>query len=106
MKYIILMMMILTFSGCINNEPKVIIKHKYYNLNKNIMKDDVNISRPPDKEKYINSNPIVREMLLRNYILKLYGNINSYRIKLSKLNKQDNDIRKIIKKEIKLEDTK
>jgi len=108
MKYIIkvisLLIVIFVITGCSYDKPvvKVVTKYKYFNLDRNILKDDVNITKPPKKQLYINANPIEREALLRDYILGLCGNINSYKIKLHKLSEQD----KKIKKEIEILDTK
>ena len=108
MKYMIrvlsLIVVVFIATGCSCNKPviKIVTKYKYFNLDRNILKDDVNITKPPKKQLYINANPIEREALLRDYILGLYGNINSYKIKLHKLNEQDMKI----KKEIEQLDTK
>lgn len=105
MRYIILIVIAVMFSGCFCSEPKVKIVHKYYQLDKNIIKDDINISRLPNKQMYIKANPLDRESLLRDYIINILGNINSYKIKLSKLNKQDEKIKKEIDK-LNKQDTK
>ena len=108
MKYMIrvlsLIVVVFIVTGCSCNKPvvKVVTKYKYFNLDKDILRDDVNISIPPKKQIYIDANPIEREALLRDYVLSLYGNINSYKIKLHKLNEQDEKI----KKEIEILDTK
>ena len=94
MKYFMLLLLVFSISGCVE---KIIYKPKpyYKSIPTELITDDINITKPIDRDIYINSNYYKRELLLRNMIIDLYGDVYKYKNKLHKIKKYDENASKL-----------
>lgn len=75
---------LILFTGCTPRvEYQTIYKTKtvYLKPSDNILKDDITVPTPPDKEEFIEAKPMEREQMLTFYIIDLLKTIKKYKIK-------------------------
>jgi PBP1b-binding outer membrane lipoprotein LpoB len=88
MKYLSLIFLIFLITGCATKtEFKTIVKTKtvYLKPSDSILKYKITVPEPPDKIKFIQSDPIEREKMLTNYIIDLLYTIKKFKIKNNKI---------------------
>lgn len=99
MRYILISLLsIFIFTGCVTKTVYV-TKKEYvkYDLPTKFITDDIVLQQPPEREVYIKSTPLEKELLMRDFVIGLYGNIASYKLKLKGIRKFDDNVSKIIK---------
>ena len=99
----IILVLIVTFfvTGC--SEKKIYVDRpiiKYEKLPNVLLVDDVNVTRPPNREVFVKAGPLEREALLTTTIIDLYSSIKKYKNKIEYI-KEYNDAVSELNKEIK-----
>jgi hypothetical protein len=105
LRILILLLLIFIFSivltGCSRQpEYKIVYKEKIVKLSppKYLIKDNIELPRPPSKLQYINANPYNRERLLTKYLIDLLGTIRKYKLKIENINNWNVNTGKIVDK--------
>jgi len=85
-------------TGCSNKVKKVNVvkQYKYISLPKSYYKDDIKIAKLPNKKRYINATPIVRDKMNTKLIVNLYKNIGEYKNKLKAIESYENRVQDLI----------
>lgn len=80
-KILFFLSLILFFSGCVT-KTVYITKEKtvYVKPPMTYVVPKINLPMPPNKNKYINSNPFEREILLSGYSIDLLNTIKRYKL--------------------------
>jgi len=103
-KIIMLFSSLLLLTGCFGSSPRPVYITKYKTIiekpPKALYQDDINIPQPPNPTIYVKSNPVQREQLLTQYVIKLLYTIKKYKIKLNSINnwykEMDININKVV----------
>ena len=97
---VLFVLTVISLAGCsAKTKVKVLPVKVYEPLPRELLVDDIIVPRPPDRETFINSDPIERELMLSNKLIDLYKVISQYKLKLKGIRNYDTNISNTSKKE-------
>ena len=83
-KVLIIVIGLVLFTGCTPRvEYQTIYKTKtvYLKPSDSILKDDIELPKPPDKKSFVYASPMEREQMLTFYIIDLLKTVKKYKLK-------------------------
>jgi len=92
--FVLMLVVMLLLAGCSNNvKPikEVVVEYKYKPI---LLPDnlitDCSVSRPPEKDKYIEASHVLKEDLLTNYVLSLLTDLKNCNVRMKSIRELQN----------------
>jgi PBP1b-binding outer membrane lipoprotein LpoB len=105
MRYLLIVMAIFFLSGCVKKVYVPVVSTRYEEIPNDLIKDDISLPKPPDRESFVNSGPIERGSMLTSTVMDLYSTIRLYKLKLKHISDYNKELKDLNDKSLKeLED--